>query len=404
MHTRRLLLLTAVLGLAIGLTLSPAPPAQAQVRLEVVGTSFFARQVMSGTELVIMALVRNPSAGYVYHVSGRYRLLVGGQEIGTAGGGFALKDVLAPGEATVLQKTVGHARAMEIDAVDVNYVVTDETIAVAHAIYAPPPKVLRMDRGISVSGGDHYLVELRNDSAVDYFSTSTEVAAVAANAVFYQGGKVVGISVDTLVLPEGHVARGQSVALSFGVPATANNHDDVELYFSVRQPQAPGTAPQKWAVENLAFAPEGSGASEQVYITADLRNASTEDGDPDLAFLLKDAAGRLLGLLHCPIDLVLLPEETIACKEAIRSTELTAPAREVASVMGIAMSHVLIASGDSPSRTPTRTRSATPGMTCTPPACPCGKLEGICPNIRCVVCTPTPMGGRILLPLLRKGQ
>jgi hypothetical protein len=400
MHTRRYLLLAAVLGLSVGLTLSPAPPARAQVRLDVVGSSFYARQVMSGTELVITALVRNPSDTYVYHVSGRYSLKIGGQEVATARAGFALKDVLAPGETTVLQKTVGHERALEVDEVEIPFVVTDETTVASYAGYAPPPTVVRLDRGHAAHWGDHYLAELRNDSLVDYFATSTEVAAVDADAVFYQNGKVVGIAVDGLILPEGHVARGQSLAARFTVPASAANHDDVELYFSVRQLTAPNVKVQSWAVESPAFAVEGSGASEQLYVTADLRNSSAVDGDPDLAFLLKDAAGRLLGLLHCPIDLLLMPDETIACKEAVPAAEISGPVRAVAAITGMAMSHVLVGPTPSPTRT-------VPVMTCTPPACPCGRLVGICPNVRCEVCTATVTpkpGGRILLPMLRKGE
>lgn len=407
MHQRRVLLLTALLGLVIGFSLSPAPPAKAQVRLDVLGSSFYAREVMSGTELVIAAVVRNPSQSYVFHVSGRYSLKIGGQEVGTSRAGFALKDVLAPGESTILQKTVGHARALEIDAVDIPYVVTDETTVTSHAGFAPPPAILRLDRGSSSHWGDHYLAELRNDSLVDYYATSTEVAALSSNAVFYRQGKVVGIALDSLVLPEGHVARGASMAVRYPIPASATNHDDVELYFSVRQPPSASSGrPQAWAIENTAFSVEGSRAEAQIYLTADLRNASPVEGDPDLAFFLKDAAGRLLGLLHCPMDLLLLPEETIACKEVVPATDLSGPASAVAAVRGMAMSHVLVPDMTSGSPTPSPTRSPTPerGMTCTPPACPCGRLEGICPNIRCVPCTATSPARRLWLPLLRRGE
>lgn len=407
MHQRRVLLLTALLGLVIGLSLSPAPPAKAQVRLEVLGSSFYAREVMSGTELVIAAVVRNPSQTYVFHVSGRYSLKIGGQEVGTARAGFALKDVLAPGEATILQKTVGHARALEIDAVDIPFVVTDETTVASHSGFAPPPAILRLDRGTSAHHGDHYLAELRNDSLVDYYATSVEVPALSTCAVFYRKGQVVGIALDGQVLPEGHVARGGSMAARFAVPASAQDHDDVELYFSVRQPpSASAGKPQAWAIENTVYSVEGAGAAAQVYLTADLRNASPVDGDPDLAFLLKDAAGRLLGLLHCPIDLLLLPEETIACKEVVPASDLNGPASAVASVSGMAMSHVLVPDMTSGSPTPSPTRSPTPerGMTCTPPACPCGRLEGICPNIRCIPCTATSPSRRLWLPLLRRGE
>lgn len=405
MHQRRVLLLTALLGLVIGFSLSPAPPAKAQVRLDVLGSSFHARQVMSGTELVIAAVVRNPSDSYVFHVSGRYSLKIGGQEVGTSRAGFALKDVLAPGETTILQKTVGHPRALEIDAVDIPFVVTDETTVASHSGFAPPPTVLRLDRGSSEHWGDHYLAELRNDSLVDYYATSVEVPALSSHAVFYRKGQVVGIALDSLVLPEGHVRRGAGMAVRYPVPSKASDHDDVELYFSVRQPPSANAGqPQAWAIENTAFSVEGSGQTAQIYLTSDLRNASPLEGDPDLAFLLKDAAGRLLGLLHCPIDLLLLPEESIACKEVVPATDLNGPPSAVASVSGMAMSHVLVPAAAGGTASPTATRTRGPEMTCTPPACPCGRLVGQCPSIRCEVCTPTPAARRVWLPLLRRGQ
>lgn len=45
-----------------------------------------------------------------------------------------------------------------------------------------------------------------------------------------------------------------------------------------------------------------------------------------------------------------------------------------------------------PTATPSPTASPTATilpMTCTPPACPCGRLVGVCPNVRCEVCTAT---------------
>lgn len=113
-------------------------------------------------------------------------------------------------------------------------------------------------------------------------------------------------------------------------------------------------------------------------------------GESALSFeehrLMKDAQPNLLLITHESLEgavAVGLSAPTVTPTDATRAPTTVTP---TATRTGTTTATPTVTR----TGTPTATRSATPSPTCTPPPCPCGRLVGQCPNLRCEICTRTP--------------
>lgn len=157
-------------------------------------------------------------------------------------------------------------------------------------------------------------------------------------------------------------------------------------------------------VENASILDIAAGLGGQAYLLVDPLGQSRHQlrrYGPDCEVL--DWIDRFAPVQHLPRPLTATPAPT-ATPDPSHSATPPAPATPSTSTLTPDPSRTLSPPTSTPTPTPTPSPSTTPSqVTCTPPACPCGRLVGVCPHLVCLPCTETPIPHPAYLPILNPG-
>lgn len=331
-------------------------------------TSYWRYEYSSGStyphRVYVAAEIQNQSGQYLGNVAVRVKLKsASGTELARTTDA-PLKTALAPGESTFFNDVIYDD--------DVFLTVTAEFQAFGDPIepsaypYLPDPQPTYLASQVS-SGYVTYFGEIVNGTEQTWKAACTYCEAANLLGVYYENGQIADWT--SSGRPEGHLAPGGKLAFRFSFERVPGGSFKL---FSKVEPLPIGSYPTRWAVENLQWVLRTNAyGSQEVAITARIRNMSDVAAEPDVWFVGRDAIGKWIGWTSCFIWDPIAPGGYADCAEEILSINMHVGGppdiRSVEALVGSSdVSHQAPpTSTPTPTRTPTVTPTRTPSPTAT---------------------------------------
>lgn len=333
-------------------------------------TSYWRYEYSSGStyphRVYVAAEIQNISGQYLGNVAVRVKLKSASGTVLAQATGAPVKIALAPGESTFFADVIYDD--------DVFLTASAEFQAFGDPIepnlypYLPDPQPLYLISHVS-GGYVTYYGEIVNTTNQTWKAPCTYCEAANLLGVYYENGQIT--QWDSLgVAPDGHLAPGGKIAFRFSFERVPNSSFRL---FSKVEPLPTGSYPTTWAVENLQWTLRiNSWGSQEVAITARIRNTSDVPARPSVWFVGRDATGKWLGWTSCFMWEDILPGGYEDCEEEISSINMhVGGPQDIQSVEGlVGSSNVSHQPPPTPTPTITPTATQTPTPTRTPTITP----------------------------------